>query len=208
MVHGRTGQTGFIFDSLRSNGEVERSIKLENTALSVTRSDYQKWEETWPEVRSIFRLMLPLLMERADVAAFHLQYSNKFIWTGDRDSFQAVKLFRKDTQFLAPNVFKVHDLWHSYHGYFEDFNDPQIHQRLHVIEVKVLTPPESDLVVQIQLNHRIVPESNLNEKDQVLSDERGFLDVYMNAMHAANGNLLARLITDEMCEKIDLERPE
>ena len=36
----------------------------------------------------------------------------------------------------------------------------------------------------------------------------GALDAYMNEMHDAGKLLLARLINDDMCEKIGVDRPE
>jgi uncharacterized protein (TIGR04255 family) len=101
---------GFTFDSLRPNGEVERAIALRGKVLSVTRADYEGWQKTWGEVRQIFALMLPVLLQRTDALSFHLEYHDRFVWEGELSAFRSEMIFRRGTPYLAPNVFDVPDL--------------------------------------------------------------------------------------------------
>jgi len=215
---------GFTFDSLRADGIVLRSVALENNSLRVSLAEYETWDTAWARARKVFALMLPLIMEQSGVTAIHLQYLDRFIWEGDSDAFRNDLIFRRDSQFLAPHVFQVPDLWHSYHGYFEYPDQPQRHQLLNVVEARLITaqqaelPPEMGQVADISLNHRVSPGVEragarveaLNSLDDLLGKEAdsGALDAYMNEMHDKNKWLLASLINDELCDKISLPRPE
>lgn len=217
---------GVAFDSLFSNGSVECSVVLDEKTLTSVRADYHRWQTTWPEARKIFALILPVILERLDVVAFHLQYQNRFVWEGSPDGFRAEAVFRTDSQFLAPNVFEAPDLWHSNHGYFEYPDEPSKHQLLSTSDVNVVLPQrvgaEADagwgLVAEVNLNHRVIhgvehaggtakPVGTTNE---VLGaeDGRGLLDHYLERMHDRNNWLMTRLINDEMCAKIELPSPE
>ena len=226
-LHTEIGEpilAGFTFDSLQADGQVERSITLKDTKLSITRGDYEGWKKTWGEVRDIFELMLPVLLQRSDVIAFHLQYNDRFVWEGDRTAFRAEMVVRKGSQMLVPNIFEAQDLWHSYHGYFEYPDQPHKHQLLNVAEVQVI-PPENvgleldqGLVADIRLNHRTfhgVERAGGRAKpiktvEEVLGtgSGTGLIDTYMNEMHEKDKWLLARLINDDMCGMIGLELPE
>lgn len=215
---------GFAFDSLAPDGKVIRSVTLSDTELSVVRTDYEKWDKTWSEVRKTFNLMLPILLQRSDVSAIHLQYHDRFVWEGDHSKFHADMVLRRESHFVVPNIFDARDLWHSYHGYFEYLKQPQMHQLLNVIEVQTVPSesvgltPDQGLVVEVRLNHRATPGQDragargtpLTTVQEVLGegDSTGLLDDYINEMHERDKWLLSRLINDEMCDKIGLERPK
>lgn len=226
-LHTEVGEpilAGITFDSLQADGQVERSITLKDAKLSITRGDYEGWDKTWGEVREIFELMLPVLLQRSDIIAFHLQYNDRFVWEGDRTAFRAEMLFRNGSQMLVPNIFETHDLWHSYHGYFEYPDQPHKHQLLNVAEVQVIPSenvgldPDLGLVADIRLNHQTshgVERAGGRAKPIKTVDEglgtgggTGLIDTYMNEMHEMDKWLLARLINDDMCAKIGLESPE
>lgn len=197
---------GFHFDSLRPNGETERAITLERDNLSVIRADYTNWESIWKEVSDIFSLLLPSALERHDILAFHLQYQDRFRWLGERNDFRAEHVFRSGNPYLAPHVFEVDDLWHCYHGYFENLTEPQEHQQLTVIEAQALAPPEETVFAQLQINHRVTPKEGLSDQEAIMGkgDSKGLLDAYMNIMHDANKQVLRHLLNDEMCDVIGL----
>ena len=222
-VVGETQPGGLIFDSLKANGEVERSIQLSENKLAITRADYEGWDKTWGEARGILVKMLPVLLERGDVIAIHLRYHDRFVWDGDPEEFRADLVFRRDSPFLAPNLFEVEDFWHSYHGFFEYLDRPYLHQLLNVMEAKVITAeivgedPSPRTVAEVRLNHRTFhgveqagtrPELITSEEELFgRGDEPGLLDAYMNEMHDRNKAVLRRLINDEMCDSINLGRP-
>jgi uncharacterized protein (TIGR04255 family) len=224
-VVGQPVVGGFNFDSLMPDGTVERSIVLNDKTLTITRSEYELWHKTWVEVRFIFAFMLPILMQRGIATTFHLQYQNRFVWEGDLSAFRADTIFRSGSQFLAPNVFDAPELWHSNHGYFEYPNGN--HQLLSTADVQAVLPErlgvDADagwgVVVEVRLGHRAIhgveragsQGTPITTEEEMLGageDGEGLLDRYMNEMHARNNWLMARLINDEMCERIALPRPE
>jgi uncharacterized protein (TIGR04255 family) len=215
---------GFNFDSLKPDGNIERSIALNAKMLTITRADYERWHTTWIEVRSILALMLPILLQRGAATSFHLQYQNRFLWEGDVGTFRADALFRKGSPFLAPNAFDAEELWHSNHGYF---TYPDRYQLLSTADVQAVLPervgldddPRLGVVVEVRLSHRIIhgveragaDAKPIGAEDELLGGpavEHGLLDRYMNEMHERNNWLLARLIHNDMCDKISLPRPE
>ena len=220
---GRPVLDGFAFDYLQPSGEVLRAIKLNEGRLSIARSDYIGWDKTWGEVRKDLALMLSVALPTTNVIAFHLQYHDRFVWDGDRSEFTADRVFRRENDLLVPNSFKVRDLWHSHHGYFEYPDQPEKHQLLHTIQVQVVPPGRvglssgDGLGIDLRLNHRVyhgVERAGqqprlIKRVEEVFgpSDAGGLIDAYINEMHDKNKALLARLINDEMCDRIGLERP-
>ena len=215
---------GLIFDSLKPNGETERSITLVANRFSVMRADYESWDRTWGEAREIFVLMLPALLERSSVIGFHLQYQDRFVWNGEHCRFRAEMVFRKHSRWLAPNVFEAEDLWHSHHGFFEDPEEPHNHQLLNVLEAQ-LSPmamsgsgSETEFAADVKLSHRAVhgvertggrPVEARTVSDIFGSeDAAGLLDIYMAEMHDRNKLILSQTINDEMCDRIGLGRPQ
>ena len=223
-VPGEMQLGGFIFDSLKPNGETERSITLVANRFSVMRADYEGWDRSWGEAREIFVLMLPVLLERSSVIGFHLQYHDRFVWDGERCRFRAEMVFRKNSRWLAPNVFEAKDLWHSHHGFFEYPEEPHNHQLLNVLEAQFspLASPwggsDTEFVADVKLNHMAVhgiertggrPVEARTVNDIFGSgDGSGLLDIYMRGMHDRNKLILSQTINDEMCDRIGLSRPE
>ena len=221
---GEAVLAGFTLDSLRADGQVVRSITLSDKKLSIVRADYDSWKKTWGEVREIFVLMLPVLLERLDVVAFQLQYHDRFVWEGERMDFRADMIFRRGSEFLTPNIFEMRDLWHSNHGYFEYPDQPHKHQLLNVADVQVVPPesagldPEPWLLAEMKMNHRTFhgveraggQATPIKTAEEVLgaAGATGLIDAYMNEMHGKDKGLLARLINDDMCAMIRLDGPE
>ena len=215
------GLLGFTFDSLRSDGAVERSISLEDRKLSIVRADYEGWDKTWGEAREIFKLMLPIIMERSDVASLDLEFKDRFVFDGGRGEFKAEMVLRSENKFLVPNVFDVQDLWHSYHGFFDYKDQPHPHQLLNVIEVQLLpadtvgSADQPGLHLDLRLSHRCVPGVDkpaasgvvLSQLIELLGDggAAAQLNAYMSEMHDANKALLKGLINDDMCARIGLK---
>jgi uncharacterized protein (TIGR04255 family) len=209
--------SGLSFDSLRPDGTVERSIRIQGTRLVITRGDYTRWAEIWEQTRSVIEKILPIAMEHVGVAALLLSYQDRFLWDGDRTNFPADIVFRKGSQHLAPHVFQSPDLWHSYHGFFEYREEPQPHQMLHVIEAQTMSTQEDGVVARVSLNHRALPGGRpgaevegipIQDVKELLGDDTGLLDDYINLMHDADKELLAEVVNDGICDLIGLKRPE
>lgn len=217
-------QLGFTFDSLKPDGEVERAVSLVANKLSIMRADYESWDRTWKEVRGLFELILPVLLERSAVIGFHLEYHDRFVREGGRGGFQADMVFRRGSRWLAPNVFEAEDFWHSHHGFFEYPDRPHKHQLLNVVETQLIpidNDPQdsgSELAADIKLKHRVLhgvaraggtPEETDSVKAIFGTDgDAGLIDAYMCGMHDRNKLILAGLINEEMCRRIELELPE
>ena len=213
---------GFAFDSLKPDGGIERAITLVGNQLSIMRADYESWDETWGEVRELFVWMLPVLLERSAAIGFHLGYHDRFVWDGEHAHFQPGMVFRRSSRWLAPNVFEAKDFWHSHHGFFEYRSQPCKHQLLNVVEAQMTSIEDTvrdsghALAADIKLKHRVShgvmraegsPEET-NSAEVVFGTEgdTGLIDTYMCEMHDKNKLILAQLINDEMCDRINLER--
>lgn len=224
MPSNETQLGGFTFDSLKPDGAIERSITLIGNKISVMRADYKNWDKTWREVRELFVLMLPVLLERSAMIGFHLEYHDRFVWNGEHDPFRPETVFRRDSHWLTPNVFEAKDLWHSHHGFFEYRDQPCKHQLLNVVEAQIL--PIEDIVndsgnvlaADVKLKHRVIhgvvrtggPPEETTAVEAVFGTEgsTGLIDAYMCEMHDENKLILAQLINDNMCDQIKLDRLE
>ena len=218
-------RTGFIFDSLHPNGEVQRSVALSPDSIAITRQDYQRWDQTWSETREVLSLMLPVLMKYVGITSIHLHFLDRFAVFEKISDFSAKDVCRSDSRFLPSNVFDARDLWHNNHGFFEYPAQPAEHQLLNVMEAKLMKAeennrhPDAQFWFDIQIAHRVNHGTKeaagevrvINSVDELLgpgNNGNGLLDAYMIEMHNRNKWLLSNVITDELCDLIKLDRPK
>lgn len=198
---------GFRFDSLWPDGSVARAIRLEDKMLIIGRPDYERWEKTWPEVRKVFGVMMPIIMKTCVVVNLQIQIVNRFKIFAPRGAFKPDAILRRDSDLIAAHAFKVHDLWHSFHGFFEESADPAIHRRLTVVNVQLLSGADDlSLLLDIHITQRCDLSESISDAAVLLGHDGdgGLLEAYMSSMHDSAKDVLERVLNDEACGAIRL----
>lgn len=202
---------GFRFDRLYPDGSIERAIRLEDKKLIIGRPDYRRWEDTWAQVRAVFEMMMPFIMKNGVVTAFQLQFANRFKVNASKENFDPGTVLRRDSEYLIGNIFRVHDFWHSFHGFIVQKTDPHPHALLHVLNVQLL-PGADDVPMYLDLH--LTNRSNLREgimdANALLgqSGDKGLLDIYMSSMHDAIKGMLKQALNDETGVRIRLDNAD
>lgn len=96
---------GVVFEQLSEKGEVVWALQVRRHALSVTCTDYTRWDENiWPKAKNYLSKILPLLQD-IQIASTTLEYVDEFIV--NKDSSWKNELFKKKTNFCLTTYFRL-----------------------------------------------------------------------------------------------------
>jgi len=192
------------FEALQPNGEPEWSLTIERHFLAVNCHVYSRWNEIWLRARDLLLPFVPVLARECGISVIGLQYIDQFRVAGPSEQFRATDLFRDKSPFLPSHVFKLDDLWHSHHGYFQKRTEPTAHHQLNHINVDVVDANDGRLV-EITTVHRALLDQPATSGVMLLDDENGGeLHHHMVALHQVNKKHLRLLLIDAMCDQINL----
>lgn len=109
---GMVPLAGLAFSKKDAGGEIVRRVRLsvirdgtKDSALTVRRHDFKKWNTTWKEVREIYNIMLPVLLEKTRIRQVTLELRRRISWSGER--VDVFRLFRKGNCFVSPVMFDL-----------------------------------------------------------------------------------------------------
>jgi len=197
--------SGIVFDRLMPDGTQEWSLDVSSKHVVVGGANYTRWNDMWAEARALFRVVLPTVLRSRSVTTIGLQYLDEFKWRGNRSDFRAEFLFQKGSNYIAPNIFELNDLWHNHHGFFRHCDSPCAHRGLTNINIDV-ADQEDFRVIAISTAHRALLPESIVDIDTLMgaNDSTGTLDELLETMHQLNKELLGGLLTPDMQERINL----
>ena len=181
-----------------------RSIIVSRTGIVVVVNDYTRWDKFKSDVDNYLSVLFAPVDAQKAVASIGLQFNDIFFWKADPSELQLKEVFAADNPYLAPNVFLSPLLWHSYHGYFVSTEHPVRHQQLDNINVSRVAENEEHQL-QILTSHQATLEKPLYKG---WSGNKSILLAIQDSLHAKNKGILAKLLTDELQKKINLNGSE
>ncbi|MBX4884102.1 TIGR04255 family protein [Rhizobium bangladeshense] len=115
-------------------------VQPEQIAMQLRR--YRGWEEEWPASKKMIDPAITIAASIVPIAAFRLEYLNRFIYDGDAGDGTVNGLLRR-SDFIAPHVFEAPDLFHSHTGRFDEISDSPVKRRLTQVnaDLQNLAPP-------------------------------------------------------------------
>lgn len=117
-------------------------VQPEQIAMQLQR--YRGWETEWPASKKMIDPAIAIAAGVVPIAAFRLEYLNRFIYDGDAGDGIVNGLLRR-SDFIAPHVFEAPDLFHSHTGRFDEISDAPVKRRLTQVnaDLQTLSPPHS-----------------------------------------------------------------
>ena len=191
---GGYGYSSFIGET----SQLDKQIQITRSNCLFIVSDYKKWDTLIREVQEVFQKILSV--PDIFVKSVGLQYSDRFIWQDDLDSFNATQVFNKNSKYIAKHLFDCDNLWHSHHGYFESIDTPVSAKQLDNINVALLEAPNNTTSIEILTSHKC-------DLDQIMQGN-SVLDIcieLLNSMHTKNKKILRELLTKELQLKIGIQ---
>jgi len=190
------GLGGYTYSRFSVGGEIEKQIIISRSNCMFIVSDYKKWSVLIDEAKAIFRALLQ--SATASVATIGLQYSDRFVWKGDKEELNLDEIFSRNSQYISAHIFDCKDLWHSHHGYFDVVETPVIGKRLDNINVALQDAIEGR-ALEVLTSHRL-QLSNPIECSTALET----IDLSLQGMHQINKNIFRQLFTEQLLNKIGM----
>lgn len=195
--------SGFALERPRGFGLTPgRVLSVSREQLLVVVQDYSDWKTVKSDVGRYLDVFVPLTKPNAvAISGVGLQYTDVFTWKSDLKDLKQDEIFARGGPYLAPNVFDTTNLWHSHHGYFEDYQDPCVYRQLDNINVSRLDT-QGVQSFQILTSHR----ARFPEPMYKLGEKRSLISAIQDKLHARNKDILRKLLTTELQKKISLDK--
>ena len=199
----KSNLTGIFFERFKPSGLAEKVLAAEGDRIVFHCFEYTRWNEIWQEARNFLKA-ISFFLSDLRVAIVALNVRDKFIFKGSPKSFDPAILFKKGSPYLTPNIFKIRELWHCHHGYFEKVTNQKVDKEL------LVTNTSTEMSGSNELNAKIncFFEARLNPPGidvQELFDETDLIDELMTDLHYKNKKVLNDIIVKDMAKRIDLE---
>ncbi|NSX15960.1 TIGR04255 family protein [Cupriavidus taiwanensis] len=178
---------------------VSRTIQINKHNIIVVIADYSRWDTVWGEVSAWLDMLLPFVLDGRPVSAMNLQYNDRFNWRGDPRRLDLSEVIRRDSKYVAPNIFEANNLWHSHHGFIEDRSAPIQHRLTDNINLN-LTLENQQLGLQLFTSHR----GELANAAWDFMSASEAVRTLMTDFHNRNKEILKNLFTEAVCNKINL----
>lgn len=196
---------GFEFTKIRGDSRPARSLRLVNNSLEVSISDYERWEITLNDTIGYIRTTLALLpLDANPIMAADLQFIDRFAFNGTLDDVDASLLFQQGGDYIAKRCFTSGPLWHCHTGWFDMHPNGRILNHLNIGSAFVDSSPTVtiDHNAVFQLNS---PRQSIDALLQPIEENIGLRDI-LNWLHGRNKQILSELLTQEMQDKIGLQK--
>lgn len=184
-------------------GELEQwSMALRGDVLVVHCSSYTRWESVADTAMALLKEALGVLLPQVSILRIGLQYTDEFFWLGSPEEFSASHLFAQGTTLLPSNVFSLRSSWHSYSGWFEMVNEPELHPQLINLNVSAGVEKDQRMVARIVATHR----SDLPEPTNDLAILDCRIRNFFDALHKTNKSVLRLMLNDSIQQRINLDQ--
>jgi uncharacterized protein (TIGR04255 family) len=197
--HAPEDISGVLFSSIKPSGDVKWSVELSSEALIITCGDYTRWDEVWKETLVYFSKFATVLSGQK-ISLVTLEYQDEFIIDNTQEGDWKDALFNKKTKYLSKNIFEINDFWHSHNGFFQ--KGPTTGLRiLNLINVDY-RQEEGVLKAIIQTQHKSLLDDFLSVAEEEAQEK---INTIIEENHAINKSIFLDLLSEEMCDSINLK---
>lgn len=204
----------------RSKNEPNRhewALRVEANRIAVTCSEYTKWEEISTKAKGYLRAALnKVSLKDNPIVEIVYQCVDKFICQHKNIAFN--DLFKSDSEFLTAHITRdTPEAWHIHQGWFEPLDSVSA-RMLHNLNINMHHKQfvNNGTPTQLQVHEAIVSHlmrvqntENLeltSENDLFGNDsEAGYLVYVLENAHAANKDVIKKLLSKKMLETIGLQ---
>ena len=198
--------TGFTLDKTDESGRPVKALSMFGNSVIYSSASYGRWDDVWPEADRVFGEILPVVLTSGNlVTTTTLEYVNHFIWSDAPFSADVSSLLLQGP-FVCPNVFRATGLWHSFHGFFRDADEPMPGRHLENINLTLSDRPDPSgetedprRCLDIVVNHRFILSPSASS---VPDQPPVHLGPHVTAMHKRNKAILRELLQVSIVNQI------
>jgi uncharacterized protein (TIGR04255 family) len=199
--------SGRIFAKYRDNGSLESELRFERNSVAYRSSAYTSWRQVWTIAKGYFDAVIPFYAGTSiPLVAISLNYLDKFRWNGNTQDIRVNNLLRVGSDYVAPHVFNLKDLWHSHTGAFQHIDSET--KRLLNVNVDCIDDNSSG-VAQRTIAIATILTDMFNQPGYVPKtvsepDFIEFFERHLRLLHDHGKDIFGGIINDDMCNRIGL----
>jgi len=186
---------GLAFMHMLPDGRSETALVIEPDWIAVIWGAYRSWAENLEGAEQLLSKAFEVAQAHVKAKSLGLQYEDRFFWDGSVEEFDQYSVFRKGSHFVPLNALESGGLWHSHNGFMRG-------EQLVNLNVS-LKKSKKELEIVIASNHRI--EIGVTGFEDLFSS--GNFGKRFAEMHETNKEVMQHLLSDEICERINLGKP-
>lgn len=195
--------SGVRFSHYRSDGTADWLVRVEHNFVAVSCLAYDRWKKVWPRAEQYLHLLAPMLASpTCPVTGVGLQYVDRFIFSGEPETYSAANLFRHECSLLPPSIYSKGPLWHVHQGCFDQRNDDfRILNKLNINAAQAEGEHQTNIDQQLTwfFGRPLTGAAPLFDNGSHRN-----LSAIMNHLHQTNKKTLQSLLKDSMLEAIGL----
>jgi uncharacterized protein (TIGR04255 family) len=203
-VSDATGVGGISFQRMSQFGTVAKQLVVSRQNCVFAINDYVRWNAALEDVMRSYEVILPIILANRAINNIGLQYTDVFTWKDDPSALDIAEVFKRDSGLLPTNALQIHTLWHSHHGYFSDSSDPMPNNLLQNVNINV-NDVSGERQINIVMSHQATLKSPIRRGTE---NYAGLIKDFQDSLHKTHKDMLARLLTDQVCSLIKLNLPE
>jgi uncharacterized protein (TIGR04255 family) len=193
---------GYTYLQKNNAGQQVRDFSLRGNTLSVVVYKYTRWASIWPEVRKLFERSNPLLAASTKtVKSVVLQYIDKFTWRQPDAPFPTKEVLRSDSKQFAPQGLELRHPWHNQFGYIRELPDHAwASNRVENVNLSIAAEAGFSTLTIFTIYRYFARSPSKAPADFVTN----VLSPVFGEAHDHNKQLLREILTDDVCNKINL----
>ena len=192
---------GIIFQHLNPNGMHNKKFSVNNNIAVFETTNYTQWAQSWEKSKKIFDRFVPCLSNNNMLVAVGLAYVNEFLILKP-DSDWMNQLLSEETKYLALDVYRNCDFWHSHIDFLANDDSSDTKKMLTNIDLDCIRDQSDQKHKVVSLVHHRI---DLIEKIDFLSFRKEHIDQFFFEMHKLNKQIILDILTDKMAESIGLK---
>ncbi len=213
LIGANAGLFKAHFAHLRPDGTPTWSLDIAAQNIVLCCFLYTRWERVWRQAQTIIGNVIEAIGSEGHNLSIHeVVFEVVDVFATEESSYDLHSLLT-DCDEISPQIFEAGPLWHQHTGWFTPWNDD--FQKLNQINfdarraASVGGETEKEDIIFVSIRHA----QRLRPIEQVVLSDLGTdgtkkLDKQMVALHDENKNLLARILVEDMQQRIGLNPGE
>lgn len=189
---------GVIFDKVLPDGKSEWFINISNGSIIIGNGKYTRWDNIWEQAKN-YILAFSSIFQGLTLASVSIEYVDIFTINTPTGNQWKNELFNQNSKLLPKSIWELDDFWHVHQGHFIN----KTYKILNNINVNYSREDfGQQYKVVLSTQHRAILNSpiTLSEDDTLVKE----VEIYMQANHLLNKEVLCDLLSTDMCDKLNL----
>lgn len=187
-----------LYESFGPNGQLQRSLKIENNTIQIFTTEYTSWSAKLNDVKPLLEMTIIPSLTCMRITALGLNYTDRFTLEENEDKLESI--LNRECDLLPSHIFSRDNSWHAHTGWFEANNVDEQTRLLHNLNFSFVKDRKK--VLKATLLHRIdylTPMDSSNGDDMISQAINAF-----TSLHALDKQIFKSALTAEMQSKIGL----